>query len=380
MKKSLSSGFTLIEILVVIAIIGFLASLAFGSLVAARKKSEDARTRADVEQIKLAMELYEQENGGYPNPQDPSSSVPAQASASIYCVGRSTCTHKGIPRNGVAPLYVAYFKDVLDHYSPLLAATFNAFPKYKNAGDQVKYTFKNAGTGLNEITEGVVFSCADENDPNRARVAGTVCPLDKDVFIEWALHKTGGINKFKFQEGVAGLATVGGSNTDCPDLGHGSRNCETDWTDLPGEEPTETDASPGTLPPSPSPNPAWMFVVDIGVGSCGVKVNGNAVLMSGPVNIPAGSNASVTADTGVGGNEIKSVSSNDDLDNDGVFEPGETKLWYGDPGIGVGTKLFSRTFLYTEKYRDVYFGCGPDSPGGSPSPSPSSSPMPSMGP
>lgn len=231
------------------AIIGFLASLAFGSLVAARRKSEDARTLADVQQIKLAMELYEQENGGYPNPQEPSSPNLAQAGASIYCVGRSTCTHRGIPRNGVAPLYIAYFKDVLEHYSPLLAATFNAFPKYLNAGDQVKYTYKNVSTGSDEISEGVVFSCSKLSDQTRPRVLGTLCPEDQDVFIEYGSHKEGGIKTYVFRLGSTNLATAGTTNPDCPDLGHGSRNCETDYSPIPPTDPiydpVESDASPG---------------------------------------------------------------------------------------------------------------------------------------
>ncbi|OGF61953.1 hypothetical protein A2926_00535 [Candidatus Giovannonibacteria bacterium RIFCSPLOWO2_01_FULL_44_40] len=51
-------GFTLIELLVVIAIIGILASLALASFNSARLKSRDARRVADINQIKVALELY----------------------------------------------------------------------------------------------------------------------------------------------------------------------------------------------------------------------------------------------------------------------------------------------------------------------------------
>ena len=55
-------GFTLIEILVVMAIIGLLATIVLGSLSIARKKSRDARRVADLTQLHNALELYVNEN------------------------------------------------------------------------------------------------------------------------------------------------------------------------------------------------------------------------------------------------------------------------------------------------------------------------------
>ena len=61
------AGFTLIELLVVIAIIGVLASVVLASLNSARKKSRDARRVADIKQIQLALELYFDSKGEYPD-------------------------------------------------------------------------------------------------------------------------------------------------------------------------------------------------------------------------------------------------------------------------------------------------------------------------
>lgn len=60
-------GFTLVELLVVIAIIGLLATLAIVALNSARAKARDAKRVGDVKQVQTALELYFNDEGGYPD-------------------------------------------------------------------------------------------------------------------------------------------------------------------------------------------------------------------------------------------------------------------------------------------------------------------------
>ncbi len=66
LQSKKNSGFTLIELLVVIAIIGLLSSIVMASLNTARAKSRDAKRRADLRQVQLALEMYFDSNNNYP--------------------------------------------------------------------------------------------------------------------------------------------------------------------------------------------------------------------------------------------------------------------------------------------------------------------------
>jgi len=66
MTKLNEKGFTLIELLVVIAIIGILASIVLVSLNDARNRGYDAEIKAELAQIRNAVEMfYDDQNGTY---------------------------------------------------------------------------------------------------------------------------------------------------------------------------------------------------------------------------------------------------------------------------------------------------------------------------
>jgi len=68
MKNNLKSdrGFTLIEILVVVSIIGILSSILLVGLGGFRSRGRDARRLADLRQAQNGLELYYSKNANYP--------------------------------------------------------------------------------------------------------------------------------------------------------------------------------------------------------------------------------------------------------------------------------------------------------------------------
>lgn len=62
-----TSGFTLMELLVVMAILGVLIVAGLGSFTSSQKKSRDVKRKSDLRQISLAMETYYNDFGSYPS-------------------------------------------------------------------------------------------------------------------------------------------------------------------------------------------------------------------------------------------------------------------------------------------------------------------------
>lgn len=66
-KSNFSSGFTLVEMLVVIAVIGILYLIVFGSVSDSKARGRDAKRIADIGVIQLALERYYDEFKKYPD-------------------------------------------------------------------------------------------------------------------------------------------------------------------------------------------------------------------------------------------------------------------------------------------------------------------------
>lgn len=60
------AGFTMIEILVVVAIIALLTTIGILSFSQVNKRARDGKRKADLEQVRSGLVLYRTDNGAYP--------------------------------------------------------------------------------------------------------------------------------------------------------------------------------------------------------------------------------------------------------------------------------------------------------------------------
>ncbi len=67
LQRKLQAGFTIIELLIVIAIIGILATLVLTNFQGAQAKGRDVTRKSDINSLYQKLEEFYNENGGYPD-------------------------------------------------------------------------------------------------------------------------------------------------------------------------------------------------------------------------------------------------------------------------------------------------------------------------
>lgn len=68
-RKTLSAGFTLLEIMVVVVILGILATFVLPNIIGRDDQARDVKISTDIKTIESSLELYRLDNGFYPSTQ-----------------------------------------------------------------------------------------------------------------------------------------------------------------------------------------------------------------------------------------------------------------------------------------------------------------------
>src|SRR3989338_3373965 len=124
-KHSYRRGFSLVELLIIISIIGLLSSVVITTVSSVKIKAKEAKVKAEVHNIRLAFESYATEHGGYPNP----------GQASLWCIGANDCRIADTPvidnTNEGEVWPIAFLKNLVPQNIQYLAAVI--FPDFPNS-------------------------------------------------------------------------------------------------------------------------------------------------------------------------------------------------------------------------------------------------------
>lgn len=153
-NNNLQNSFTLIELVVVIAIIGVLTAFAVPNFMAARERARDIQRKKDLKQLQNAVEMYKLDNGEYP-PSDLFTKMKVAENTCWY----ADDTIPGLDFSSICPLdKVIYMKKVVRDPNRSVAADNKAY--YYSSSDKYKYIvcacLENQGDA-----DGVAGNCDD---------------------------------------------------------------------------------------------------------------------------------------------------------------------------------------------------------------------------
>lgn len=90
-------GFTLVELLVVVAIIGILSTLLTANFIAVRQRGRDSQRKSNLRQIQSALELYRADQAGYPTAGPNAGNFPTACGSAFTNVAGSTTYMQKVP-------------------------------------------------------------------------------------------------------------------------------------------------------------------------------------------------------------------------------------------------------------------------------------------
>ncbi|KKU17754.1 MAG: hypothetical protein UY47_C0003G0057 [Parcubacteria group bacterium GW2011_GWB1_49_7] len=155
MNSKLKTGFTLVELLVVISIIGVLAGILLPNLLGMRERARDTRAKASLGQLRNALRLFYNDYQSYPQ-SDVNSAI--LGCGPVATPETSACTSSFMTAGGDG---VTYMKDLPDEFSYTQTDSGQDYTLYtilENASDQ-EIDESAAHCGISSPVTGAYYAC-----------------------------------------------------------------------------------------------------------------------------------------------------------------------------------------------------------------------------
>lgn len=190
-NRNFIRGFTLVEILVVLAIISLLSAIIFASFQDAREQATNKSVKSELKETQLAIEFYKAQNGSYPPAQqDPTAPLGCVVpSGGVDIADSDVCGNFFLIISGLVPEYIESFPDDNDsknpncHYLYMVESVNHSW---------YKLIAENCYSGATAASEGV------HSDDSMARCSsicsstGACDPTDSDFYQSYAIYSQGG--------------------------------------------------------------------------------------------------------------------------------------------------------------------------------------------
>lgn len=144
------TGYTLIELMVVMSIIALLSAISIFALQGARRSSRDTQRKGDLEAIRSALELYKSDCGVYPNDSGGGDFNTLYGGDDVFDTDDGTCTVTGNAREYLTNIPVdpqgvnAYYYHNTSNFEYVLCATLEEPPATpQNCGGAENYRVRN---------------------------------------------------------------------------------------------------------------------------------------------------------------------------------------------------------------------------------------------
>ncbi len=183
MFKKAQSGFTLIEVLVVITVVGILAAVVYSSFDGAREQARNKALMSELKEVQLALEVYKAQNGTYPAAESVCDSV----SGTVATVVSSGC---GILPyiSGLSPTFISSLPSHND------SRNTNCDIEYKvdTTNNWYKLTATRCLEGATQASEGIQYTSEFARCLASCGTGGSCDPTNANFYESMAVYSNGG--------------------------------------------------------------------------------------------------------------------------------------------------------------------------------------------